>query len=126
MSAYTGWLDLNALAALWETAPDDDALLELIRVTAIDQLETYAQEAPASGEPDGFGEGGFGQTAFGGIEGSPIPPSWNYALLLQCANLQNAKVSSPSGGDEFVFRPFPMDRVVKGIIRPRRGRPLVG
>jgi hypothetical protein len=127
VSAYTGWLDLNAIVALWPQAPDDDAFLELLRSAAIAQLEEYATAAPeGSGEPDGFGQGGFGETAFGGIDSAPIPNHWNLALLMQIQNLQNASVASPSGGDEFVFRPYPLDRVVKGIIRPRKGRPLVG
>lgn len=58
-----------------------------------------------------------------------VPARLVYAQLQQAKALWDAGRVSSSGDvgmDSFVYTPRPMDKAIRGIIRPTRGRPDVG
>lgn len=101
-----GWHNLDSARAEWGGAPDDDrALYELLTV-ALEQVEAYA---PA-------------------MVSSP-PVRYKAAQLMQARNLWNSLNADPNGqfaDGSFTIRPFPLDRVVKAMLRPQRVVGLVG
>lgn len=61
-------------------------------------------------------------------DGAPIPQSYAIAQLMQTRNIWNASKVSPAGniGDgSFASTPFPLDWMVRQMLRPRRGIPAV-
>jgi hypothetical protein len=59
---------------------------------------------------------------------APTPQRWVYAQLQQATNLWNAgRVNSSGdvGEGQWNYTPRPLDKTVKGIIRPPKGRPRV-
>lgn len=102
---------LDRLLDAWKDAPVGNAevcgmLLEVAR----EQVIAYAP-APDPDEP------------------APVVPTrYVYAQLKQAENLWNAgRVSSQGdfGTDGFVFMPRPLDKTIKGVIRPVDGKPDV-
>ncbi|MFC5930207.1 hypothetical protein D6T64_05645 [Cryobacterium melibiosiphilum] len=80
------------------------------------------------GSPSTFVGDSDGYYAYTGVEAPIVPLRYKQAQLMQTRNLWNAAKSDPSGqmGDDgFVIRPFPMDWVIKGIIRPKNPVPVV-
>lgn len=56
--------------------------------------------------------------------GDGVPSRWVYAQLQQARNLWNAGRTTGEGDvgpDGFVFRPYPLDKTIKQIIRPVDG-----
>lgn len=98
------------LLAAWADAPISNAeLCEYIVNTARLQVLEYA---PAP------------------VEGGPTDPPFNYVLaqLQQARNLWNAgRVTGEGevGADGFVFRPYPLDKTIKQMIRPIAGFSVV-
>lgn len=62
-------------------------------------------------------------------EGAPVPDRFVYAQLQQAKNLWAAGAVSRGGGEmgegEFSYVPRPLDKTIKGIIRPIDGKPDV-
>lgn len=109
--------EVERVLAAWEDAPVDNLeVLGMILDTAREQVLAYA---PATVPP----------TVTGGyIVGTPTPPRYVLAQLRQAQNLWNAGTVSTSGDigeGGFVFTPRPMDKTIKGIIRPADGKPHV-
>ena len=107
--ADDGWHSLVSARYGWVDAPWQDSLLgDLLEVAKI-QCVAYA---PALGED------------------VLAPVNYRVAQLMQTRNLWNASKADPSSGgigeDNFVVRPYPMDWVVKNILRPKRAVPVVG
>jgi hypothetical protein len=105
------WHDLISVRDEWIDAPESDDLLDELLEVAQLSIVAYAPALPVSE-----------------TEVPVIPTSYRYAQLQQVKNLWNAgRVDSAGGmGDEgFVFRPHPLDWVIKQILRPRRAVPRV-
>lgn len=104
----TGWHSLNSTRQDWRDAPVNDAQLFTLLEVARVQCVAFAPTLPAE---------------------AAVPISYRQAQLMQARNLWNAsKVDAGNGSygdDSFVIRPFPMDWVVKGILRPNRAVPVL-
>ena len=100
--------EIERLLGAWADAPiENEELCGLILETAQDQVLEFA---PAL------------------AEGVPMPNRWVYAQLKQAENLWNAgRVSGngEAGVEQFTFTPRPLDKTIKGIIRPQKGKPRV-
>ena len=108
----TIWHDIESARDEWIDAPMDDDVLEELLTVAQQQVVAYA---PALPEP---AEG----------EEQDIPSNYRYAQLQQAKNLFNAGRVDSTGGvgeSDFVARPFPLDWVIRQILRPRRAVPRV-
>lgn len=104
----------DRLLAAWRDAPIENLevcgmLLEVAR----EQVIAYAPALPAP------------------VEGEPAPDypdRYAYAQLQQAKNLLTAGTVS-SGGEfgegEFSYQPRPLDKTIRGIIRPVDGKPHV-
>jgi len=109
----TGWATLAHARGTWRDAPRRDLTLWTVLDTARLQVAAYAPALlpPADGEP------------------VPVPAHYRQAQLMQARNVWNAAKTDPTqagiGDDGLVIRPYPMDWVVKGIIRPRNPVPTV-
>ena len=95
------------LLGAWGEAPiENEEVCDFILDTAREQVETYARLP----------------------EGAAIPKRLVYAQLQQAKNLLTAGTVR-SGGDfgegEFQYQPRPLDKTIKGIIRPKHGGPRV-
>lgn len=102
------------LGAAWPDAPIHNVeLCDMLLDTAREQVLAYAPTpAPL-------------------VEGEPVPdPPARYVLaqLQQARNLWNSGRTTGEGevgADGFVFRPYPLDKTIKQIIRPVDGKPHV-
>ncbi|CAO1650549.1 Head-to-tail adaptor [Salinibacterium sp. NYA9b] len=107
------WHDIESVREEWLDAPESDDLLEELVEVAQQSVVAYA---PKLVEPEDE------ETE------QVIPTNYRYAQLQQVKNLWNAGRVDSSGGvgdDGFVFRPHPLDWVIKQILRPRRAVPRV-
>ncbi|CAH0262583.1 hypothetical protein SRABI98_03546 [Microbacterium sp. Bi98] len=97
--------DQERISAAWSDAPvENEELCGMILETARDQIIAYAPVLP---------------------DGEPVPARWVYAQLQQATNLWNAgRVSSGGEGgiEQFTFTPRPLDKTIRGIIRPTDGK----
>lgn len=62
-------------------------------------------------------------------EGAPVPDNWVTAQIMQARALVRAGIVGSGdqiGEDGLVVSVYPMDRTVKALLRPRRGRPYFG
>lgn len=62
-------------------------------------------------------------------EEAPVPDGYPMAQLLQAKNIWNSGKASPSGdfdGGQYSLTTFPLDWQVRQLIRPKRGRPVIG
>lgn len=104
----TGPEATERLLGAWPDAPvENEELCELILDTAREQVLAFA---PAL------------------VEDAPVPDRWVYAQLQQATNLWNAGRVSGSGEvgvEQYTYTPRPLDKTVKGIIRPAHGGPRV-
>ncbi|NQX34050.1 hypothetical protein [Herbiconiux sp. VKM Ac-2851] len=111
------WLSDEEVADLWPDAPADD-LLAMLNAAAIEQLSAYA---PASAlEP--YETNGY-------LYQPGLPDAFRLAQLMQVRNLYNAGRVSPAGdlgAGDFTFTPFPLTWQVQALLRPKRGRPVIG
>jgi hypothetical protein len=99
----TGWHTLASARAQWADAPRLDISLYTFLAGAREQIVEYGPELAA---------------------GVRVPLSWQQAQLMQARNCWNAAKTDPAsggiGGDDLVFRPYPMDQTVRYLIRPKR------
>lgn len=104
-----GWHTLDSARDIWPDAPGYDSWLYELLDIAKQQVLDYA---PAL------------------AEGVRPPKNYRLAQRMQARNLWNAnKVDPASGGigeDSFVVQPFPLDWMVKQVIRPKTAVPVVG
>jgi hypothetical protein len=103
------WPDEATLLAVWPDIIDleDDTITVLVGAAQV-QCEAFAPVL---------------------AEDAEVPVTYKMAVAMQTRNLWNATEVSPggeTGEGDFVVRPFPMDWHVKSLLRPKRGRPLVG
>lgn len=104
-----GWHTLESARDDWRDAPGYDSWLYELLWSARQQVVAYGPKL---------------------AEGAHPPLNYLRAQLMQARNLWNAgKVDPASGGqgeDTFVMRPFPLDWMIKQIIRPVTARPVIG
>lgn len=109
--AVDGWHSLASARANWLTgAPSDDWILESLLNAAKDACLAYL--------PD-----------WTFVNARPISDGMRLAQIMQARNILNASKTDPgqsADGDLFVIRPFPLDRWVTGLLRPKRAVPRVG
>jgi hypothetical protein len=106
--AENGWHTLDSARAEWNDAPLQDVRLFQVLELARQQVTEYAPALAVD---------------------APIPGNYRQGQLMQARNLLNAGTVSPDGGigeGDFVLRPFPLDWMVKQILRPQRAVPTVG
>lgn len=102
-----GWHTLESARDDWRNAPGYDAWLYECLWVARDNVVAYAPKLK---------------------DGQRPPLNYLRAQLMQARNLWNAGKVDPSNGSEgedtFVMRPFPLDWMVKQILRPARAVPV--
>ncbi|WP_282845869.1 hypothetical protein [Microbacterium oxydans] len=136
MTAWYSTADQQRLLGAWEDAPIEDVetcgfLLETARI----QVLAYAPEAATLGAAveDVLARFGVSQhlaAVLVLLDAEPSAPPFNYvfAQLRQAQNLWNAgRVNSTgeAGMESFTFTPRPLDKTIRGIIRPTDGKPDV-
>jgi hypothetical protein len=106
----TGWHTIDTARDEWtigEATVDDRRLWQLLEL-AREQVVAFA---PALADD------------------APIPSSYRAGQLMQAQNLYNAGAVDPAtgstGDDQFALRPYPLDWMVKQVLRPARGVPVV-
>jgi hypothetical protein len=103
-----GWMTVDGAREVWRDAPSDDARLAQILDLAKQQVLAYAPTLAAD---------------------APVPANYREGQLMQSRNLWNAGRVDPSSGgigeEDFVIRPFPLDWMVKQVLRPASGKPVV-
>lgn len=108
-----GWLDevedigTEWFDELWPDAPVDDTARDRALLSA---HETCAAYAPTL------------------ADGAVIPERYKRAQVLQArAQQRNAAAGSGDqvGPDGYTVTVYPMDRTIKGLLRPRSGKPVV-
>lgn len=100
----TGWHTLASARRAWSSDLDDLALFDVLRNARI-QCEEFAPKR------------------------DDVPENYRRAQLVQARNLHNAQAANPSSGDygeSFALAAIPMTWQVMSLLRPSRGRPLVG
>lgn len=106
----SGWHTLDTAIAEWPSAssiadPKLWSLLELARQQVVEYAPVLAAD-------------------------TTVPPNYRQAQLAQARNLLNAILADPSSGgqteEDFVLRAYPVDWMVKQILRPKRGVKVVG
>jgi len=103
----TGWHTIVTARGSWSNQLEDVPFYELLSI-ARTQIETYAPE----------------------LLDDELPPlRYRQAQLMQARNILNSAKSDPSQSDDgsyFLLRPYPLDNVIKQLLRPKRGVPVVG
>lgn len=102
-----GWHTLASARAEWPDADreTDVRLFQLLEL-ARQQVTAYAPALAADQRP---------------------PANYRYAQIMQARNLMNAgRAEGGESGEDFVLRPFPLDWMVKQVLRPKTGVPVVG
>lgn len=112
------WYTTDTIRADWYGAPASDDVLQQIldaskqQVLAFDHGYNWRQN-PANADVDFTGD----------YTADEVPSNLLMAQRMQAKNLANASQVDPSNGqsgdDSFVLRPFPLDWVVKQVIRPK-------
>lgn len=126
------WPTNEEIRNLWQDAPQDENTLELIRLSAIAQIEAFAPALPPAAPvpaPTGYGDLPFGEGPFGGVTlPTPvsIPANYKLAVLYQIRNLWNASRQSSGNDNEFTPTIYPLDWHVENLLRPKRVLGLVG
>lgn len=103
----TTYLSLEEARSRWVDAPLDDAHLEELLEAA---RVAVADFAPDLGEDDS------------------VPAAYRIAQLMQARNIWNSSKTDPGGsiGDgDFIIRPYPLDKNIRQLLRPKRGLPHV-
>ena len=127
----TVWYDVFSARADWADAPADDTRLETLLAIAKNAVVSYA---PKYTDPTtsvlSLGQADPVTGVINPITDSTVPPDYRQAQLMQARNIWNATKVDPAnaglGDDQFVIRPFPLDWMVKQLIRPKTGLPWVG
>lgn len=102
-----GWHTLESAREQWTDAPYVDSTLSDLLETARIQCEAFA---PA-------------------VTGPVAPVNYRQAQLLQVRNLWQATTKNVGGDIDaggFSMPVYPLDWIVKGLLRPKRGVPIVG
>ena len=102
----TGWHTPDSARDGWLDAPDDD-----------DQLWELLESARIQCE------------AYGPPVASPVPVNYRQAQLMQARNLWQSVRQDPGnqlGPDGMAITVFPLDWIVKALLRPKRGVPSFG
>jgi hypothetical protein len=107
------------LTAAWPSAP-------LVNIETCDMILEVARDqvwdfAPESGDDDA-------PVVVPDYTSDDVPKRLVYAQLKQAENLWNAGNASGDGtvGDGYSFTPRPLDKTIRGIIRPIKGTFSVG
>lgn len=136
MTAWYSTSDQGRLTGAWEEAPiEDEEVLGFLLETARIQVLAYAPASATLGAAieDALARFGVSQhldAALALLDAAPSDPPFNYvfAQLRQAQNLWNAgRVTSSGevGMESFTFTPRPLDKTIRGIIRPTDGKPDV-
>jgi len=102
------WATLEDVRARWADAPLDHTLLGEMLLAAHEQLLEYAPPW---------------------LEGDPIPQRYVEAEALQTRALGQAQDRDGDVigfGDGFAVRVRPLGAEVKSLLRPKKGRPVIG
>jgi len=103
-----GWYTLDQAREDWLDAPSSDGRLFQLLALAQEQVIAFA---PAL------------------VDEAPVPPRYKAGQLDQARNLWNSGKVDPASGamgdDSFVLRPYPLDWMVKQVLRPKHGVPAV-
>lgn len=112
------WYDLASIRADWRDAPSVDNTLT--QVLAAAQQSVLGFDNGFNWRLDPANDG----TDFTAYVAGSVPANLIMAQRMQAVNLWNASRVDPSNGqagdDTFTLRPFPLDWVVKQIIRPAK------
>ena len=136
MTTWYSATDQERLLRAWEDAPiEDEETLGFLLETARIQVLSYAPASATLGEAveDALARFGVSQhlpAVLALLDADPTDPPFNYvfAQLRQAQNLWNAgRVNTVGdfGGETFTFTPRPLDKTIRGIIRPTDGKPDV-
>ncbi|NYD65988.1 hypothetical protein [Agromyces atrinae] len=133
-SVPSGWHTLASARDEWRDAPSEhetggDVLLYTVLETARVQCAEFGPSLAVDEAPTLPGLGTLsGADTLPSAGTLAVPEHFRQAQLMQARNIWNASRTDPASGgignDGFVIRPFPMDWVVKGILRPKRGIPV--
>lgn len=102
-----GWVSIEQAREDWQDAPSSDAQVFVLLESAKLSCIPYAPALPA---------------------GAPVPANYVQAQLMQARNIWNSTKSDPGdmvGADGFAVRVYELDRPIKGLLRPKRGRPRI-
>lgn len=105
-----GWYTIDDAREDWRDAPAADARLWQLLTLARQQVIAEAPALP---------------------EDATVPANCRAGQLMQARNLYNAGLTDPQTGaigddDTFQLRVFPVDWMVKQVLRPKRAIPVVG
>lgn len=136
MTAWYSTSDEERLLGAWDDAPiEDEETCGFLLETARIQVLAYAPASATLGEAieNALARYGVSQhlaAVLALLDASPSDPPFNYvfAQLRQAQNLWNAgRVTSGGevGMESFTFTPRPLDKTIRGIIRPTDGKPDV-
>lgn len=104
-----GWHTLSSARAEWRDLPSDPAVAFTLLEIAAEQILEFAPALPVDAQPT---------------------IAYRKAQLMQARNIWNASAVDPSTGDlgegGFALTPFPLDWMVKQVVRPKRAIPRVG
>ena len=117
-----GFHSLESARFAWPDAPWQNSILSDLLEVAKDQVLAYAPADPTDID-DGVIDGGDAGTDF------TVPTRYRVAQLLQVRNIWNVSKIDTGSGDmgegSFTISPFPMDRSVKNLIRPKSPVPVM-
>lgn len=104
------WHDNESARAMWKSGcPSDEEQLATLLAVAKQQVIEY------------------GPLTLG--EDDPVPPHYRLAQLIQAQNIWSSRTVDAGAGQlgdgTFQIRPFPLDWMVRQIIRPKRAVPAV-
>lgn len=109
-----GWVSIDEIREWWRDAPYDDELLQLLLDVAQQQVLAYGPARIAddiTADPD------------------TVPDNYRLAQFNQTRNLWNSARVDPAnqgiGVPDFTIPAYPLDWVIKAIIRPKRAKPTV-
>lgn len=136
MTAWYNTSDQDRLLGAWDDAPiEDEETCGFLLETARIQVLAYAPEsATLAGALElllaTFGHSEQLTAVLALLDADPTETPFNYvfAQLRQAQNLWNAgRVTSGGevGMESFTFTPRPLDKTIRGIIRPTDGKPDV-
>lgn len=107
VEAFTGWNTLAMARTVWRDLPTDPRVAyELLAVAKRDVL-AFAPALP---------------------EGAPIPENYRTAQWMHARDIATSGIATPSGdigAPGFATTPYPMDWMIRQVLRPKRAIPKV-